>query len=115
MTMPQLGRRLGMPRQAISALEKREASGAVTLKTLREVAAALDADLVYAIVPKRPLERMIEDQAHLKATAELQRISHTMRLEDQAVGNDEAAEQLRERTNELLYERPRSLWDPERS
>jgi predicted DNA-binding mobile mystery protein A len=111
MSMPQLGHRLGLPRQAVDALEKREANGTVTLNTLREAAAALDADLVYAIVPRQSLARTIEAQAHRKALAELRRIAHTMHLEDQAVDSKEAARQLKERTSELLQTRPRSLWD----
>ena len=113
MSMPQLGNRLGLPRQAIDALEKREANGTVTLNTLREAANALDADLVYAIVPRQSLARTIEAQAHRKALAELRRIAHTMQLEDQAVDSRELSQQLKERTNELLQTRPRSLWDTE--
>lgn len=113
MSMPQLGNRLGLPRQAVDALEKREVSGAVTLNTLREAAAALDADLVYAIVPRQSLARTIETQARRKALAELRRIAHTMHLEDQAVDSKEVSQQVKERTTELLQTRPRSLWDTE--
>jgi predicted DNA-binding mobile mystery protein A len=62
LSMAEVGRRLGLPRQGILALERREALGAVSLKTLREAAAAFDAELVYAIVPRRPLDRMLEEQ-----------------------------------------------------
>ncbi len=113
MSMHQLGNRMGLPRQTVDALEKREANGTVTLNTLRQAANALDADLVYAIVPRQSLSRTIEAQARRKALAELRRIAHTMHLEDQAVGEREAALQLKERTNELLQTRPRSLWDAE--
>ena len=73
MSMAQLGRRMGLPRQGVLALERREASGAVSLKTLREAAAALDAELVYAIVPRRSLARMLQKQARRKAGEELAR------------------------------------------
>ena len=103
MSMAQLGRRMGLPRQGVMALEQREASGAVSLKTLREAAAALDAEVVYAIVPRRSLARMLERQARRKAGEELA-------LEQWASATDlEAA--VEQRAAEWLLVRPRALWD----
>jgi len=103
MSMAQLGRRMGLPRQGVLALEQREANGAVSLKTLREAAAALDAELVYAIVPRRSLARMLEKQARRKAGEELA-------LEQWASAADlEAA--VERRAAEWLHVRPRALWD----
>jgi predicted DNA-binding mobile mystery protein A len=103
MSMAQLGRRMGLPRQGVLALEQREASGAVSLKTLREAAAALDAELVYAIVPRRSLARMLQKQARRKAGEELAR-------EQWATAADlEAA--VEKRAAEWLLVRPRALWD----
>jgi predicted DNA-binding mobile mystery protein A len=111
MSKAQLGRRLNTQRQDILALEKREESGAVTLRTLREVADALDAELFYAIVPRNSLTQMMVSQAHRKALSELAQVAHLMRLEDQEVGKEETARQLKERTDELLRSRSRALWD----
>jgi predicted DNA-binding mobile mystery protein A len=100
MSMAQLGRRMGLPRQGVLALEQREASGAVSLKTLRQAAAALDAELVYAIVPRTSLRHMLEQQAKRKATEELSLVAEK---------DVEAA--LSRRTAEWLLARPRALWD----
>jgi predicted DNA-binding mobile mystery protein A len=112
MSMAQLGRRMGLPRQGVLALEQREASGAVSLKTLREAAAALDAEVVYAIVPRASLRQMLEQQARRKAGEELSLLAQAMPPESQrGQGEEEAA--LRRRTAEWLLARPRALWDDE--
>lgn len=112
MSTAQLGRRLGVAKQTVSALERREQDGAVTLQALREAAAALNSELVYAIVPKQPLPQMLEEQALAKALRELGRVSQSMRLEAQTVDDAEASEQLKERVSQLVHTWPRSLWDP---
>ena len=43
--------------------ERTEAKGDITLATLRRYAAALGCDLTYTLVPKRPLQNMVEDRA----------------------------------------------------
>ena len=48
----ELGRKLGVSRQLPLQFEKAEAEDSITLKSLRNVAAALDCDLVYALVPR---------------------------------------------------------------
>jgi predicted DNA-binding mobile mystery protein A len=48
----ELGRILGVSRQLPLQFEKAEADGSITLKSLRNVANALDCDLVYALVPR---------------------------------------------------------------
>lgn len=48
----ELGRRLGVSRQLPLQFERAEATDTITLKSLRAVAAALDCDLVYALVPR---------------------------------------------------------------
>jgi len=54
-TGPQLAAKMGVTKQRISALEKAELSGAASLKTMRQAAAALGCDFVYALVPKGSL------------------------------------------------------------
>ena len=88
MTGAQLGTRIGVQPQTVEAIEKSEAAGTIQLKTLRRAAEALDCTLVYALVPNRSLETVIEARARKIATRELQGIAHTMRLEAQ--GTDDA-------------------------
>lgn len=48
LTTVQLGKRLSVHRSRISMIEKAELEGAITLDTLKEVAEALNCDLIYA-------------------------------------------------------------------
>ena len=88
----ELARRLGTSRQLPLQLEKSEAEDRITLKSLRAAAAALDCDLVYALVPRAgKLEAAIENRARAEATRRVVRVEHSMALEDQAAGNVEEA------------------------
>lgn len=111
MTAAQLGRRMGVSRQGIADLEKREAAGAVTLGMLRRAADALNADVVYAIVPRATLREQRERQARFTVEQELQRVAHTMRLEAQEVSAEELEYQVRERAGRLVREWKRGMWD----
>lgn len=48
----ELGRILGVSRQLPLQFERAEADDSITLRSLRSVAAALDCDLVYALIPR---------------------------------------------------------------
>jgi predicted DNA-binding mobile mystery protein A len=115
MSAAQLGRRLGLSRQAAADLERREVSLTVTLATLQKAAAAMNADLVYAIVPRQGLEATIRSQARMKAEQTLGRAAHTMKLEAQGVSDDEYNAQLDDAEEQIMKERPRDLWDGEDS
>ena len=80
-----MGRRLGVSRQAVAALEKSEADGTIRLESLRRAAGALDCELVYALVPYTTLQGTIETQAGRIADALTADVAHTMTLEGQTV------------------------------
>jgi predicted DNA-binding mobile mystery protein A len=111
MSAPQLGQRLGISRQGVADLERREREGAVTLESLAKAAAALDCDLVYAVVPRSRLESLIEAQARARALDEVRRVTHTMRLENQEASSGETARLIHQRTVDLLSRNPRKLWE----
>src|SRR6185312_10542800 len=52
MSLKQLGKRMKITMQSVSEIEKREASGTITLNTLNEAAKALNMRLVYGFIPK---------------------------------------------------------------
>jgi predicted DNA-binding mobile mystery protein A len=114
MSRAQLGRRLGLTRQSIEDLEHREVDEGVSLAALASAARAMDAELVYAIVPRRSLEETLRARAHTVAESELRRVAHSMRLEAQDVSREEYAQQLAERKEELLRTWSRRLWDEEK-
>lgn len=112
MTLQQLGDRLSITKQSVRDIERREAEGSVTLKTLRDTARAMDMELVYGLVPKDgSLDALIERRARELATEIVMRTSNTMKLEDQAVSEDRIRKAIRERTATLRNEMPGILWD----
>jgi predicted DNA-binding mobile mystery protein A len=87
----ELARRLGTSRQRPLQIEMAEAEDRITLKSLRAAANALDCDLVYALVPRISLQELQGQRLRDEATERVLSIEHSMALEDQAVGDVEAA------------------------
>ena len=68
--------------------ENAEAEDRITLQSLRRVAAALDCNLVYALVPKAgSILELEERRTREDAARDVLDVEHTMALEDQATGN----------------------------
>jgi predicted DNA-binding mobile mystery protein A len=97
--------------QSIEDMQKDEVSGAITLKTLGKLAAALNCEVVYALVPRKPLHDLLQDRAMEVARAQLARVSHSMKLEDQGLTHESELSALHRRANRLLSGSPRKLWD----
>ncbi len=111
MTGVQFAERLGIRPQSVDTLEKSEASGGISLKTLARAAEALDCTLVYALVPNKTLEQAVAVRARTIAVRDLGRVSHTMKLE----GQQSADSDLERRIDAYIRDeiRPRDLWkDP---
>jgi predicted DNA-binding mobile mystery protein A len=112
MSMEQLGKKLGITKQSVLSVEKRERDGSITLKALSEVAAALDMKLVYGLAPKDgSLEAMIERKARERAREIVLRASNTMRLEEQENSTDRISNAIEEKTFLFKNELPKILWD----
>ena len=111
MSLAQLGARLGHIRQAALQLEQRENEDRITLATLRRAADALDCDLVYALIPRRSLAEMLEQEARAMALREIQPVAHSMRLEKQGVSERETDRQVRDRAAEILRGWPHGFWE----
>ncbi|HYW09159.1 MAG TPA: mobile mystery protein A [Longimicrobium sp.] len=110
LTTAQLAERMGLSQAGVSKLERREAEGSVTLNSLHTAADALECDLVYALIPRAgSLSAVMEERARAIAVVAVGRVSHTMRLEDQAVDAAAVREQIEELTRDLL-DNPRALW-----
>lgn len=111
MSGKQLAKRLQVSQPRVFKLEQAEPAGAVTLKSIRQVAEALDCVFVYAIVPRSSLEETVRAQARRVAADRLQRVSHTMLLEAQGLSPDEQQAALDAAVEELVRETPSDLWD----
>jgi len=112
MSMQQLGRKMGVTKQAVLDMERREKEGSITLKSLSEIAKAMDMQLVYGFVPNdENLDALVEKRANELAKIIVMRTSSTMKLEDQANSKNRIQTAIQERTEELINELPKILWD----
>lgn len=111
MTTSQLAARLGVRQPRVVELEKAEASGNITMRSLERAAEALGCRLVYAFIPVNPLTETMQERASQLAKQRLASIEHTMRLEAQAVNDPAARKEALGRLEEELLRRPQRLWD----
>lgn len=112
MTMAQLGSKLNITRQGVKSIEKSEANGTITLKTLKGVANAMDLKLVYALVPKDgTIDDLIQQKAEKLAEKIVLRTNQNMKLEGQGVGDEKIAKTIKEVAEEIKREMRKSLWD----
>ena len=111
-TLEQLAARLGVTRQHMGQVEKREAEGTLSLNSLRTVANALDMDLYYVLVPKEgSMHALIERRPRQLAQEIVMRTHQTMKLEDQAVSEERLKEAIEEQVSQIRREMPKQLWD----
>jgi predicted DNA-binding mobile mystery protein A len=111
MSGKQLAGRLQVSQPRVFKLEQDEPAGALTLRTMRQVAEALDCVFVYALVPRSSLEETVRTQARAVAAERLQRVFHTMLLEAQGLSTEEQQASLDAAIEELVRETPKDLWD----
>lgn len=112
MSMQQLGNKLNVSKQGIMDIEKREKDGSITIKSLREIARAMDMQLVYGFIPNDgSLDALIEKKATELATQIVMRTANTMKLEDQANSKKRIETAIRERASAIKNEMPKILWD----
>ena len=104
-----LAKRLQVAPGSLDDLEYSEAGGTVSLNSLRKAAAAMNCDLVYAIVPRTSLDMILKERATEKAKGILGRVGHTMKLEAQEVENPKIRRQT-EALAQTLINKPKSLW-----
>ncbi|WJF91781.1 mobile mystery protein A [Paraburkholderia bonniea] len=110
LTERQQAARLSISAPTLHKSEQAEADERITLKQLRKLAEGLDCELVYALVPRKPLTQMVAEQAHAIALREVSEVAHTMSLEDQRPTETHLRRQVEQRAEELLRGRWSALW-----
>ena len=110
MTTRQLAKSVGVSQAAVVDAERTEAKGDISLATLERYAAALHCELTYALVPKRPLQEIVEARAERIAQDQVSRVSHSMALENQQTSQDYATRQVAELSQKLLGGKRSRLW-----
>ena len=112
MSLQQVSNRLSITKQSVQEIEQREKNGSITIKSLREVAKALDMQLVYGFVTNDgSLETLIDRKAKELAKKIVLRTSNTMKLEDQENSKQRIAKAIEERAAIIKKEMPKTLWD----
>jgi predicted DNA-binding mobile mystery protein A len=109
-TTRQLAKSAGVTQAAIVDTERTEAKGAITLATLKRYAAALDCELCYVLVPRRPLQDMVDERADHIARDQVSRVRHSMALEDQQTNKDNVERDVEELKRKLLEGKRSRLW-----
>jgi len=104
-----LGRRMKLAQQSVVQLEENEKNGTITLASLRRAAEALDAEFIYAVVPRKNLRDTISERARELAKQRVDSVSQSMQLEAQGISEKELSERIAELAREL-ERRPRELW-----
>lgn len=112
MSAEQLANRLGLTRARIVQLENAEVNDAVTLRTLKETANAMECEFVYAIVPKgnSSLEDIIKTRAEQLANERIARVAHSMALEEQSLGANTLKAQKSDLTKNIMEHLNKKLW-----
>lgn len=106
----QQAQRLGIAAPTLHKSEQAEAEDRITLGHLRKLADGLDCELVYALVPRKPLPEVVRDRARAIALEEVGGVAHTMNLEDQRPTDERLRNQVERRSQELLRSRWSELW-----
>lgn len=107
----QLAKRMNIARQSLSDMESNEKKGTITLASLRNAADGLGCDLQYVLVPRKPLEQMVAEQALRRASQKLGRINQSQALEASAIETDSLSRAVTDLANEIEVKRPADLWN----
>jgi predicted DNA-binding mobile mystery protein A len=111
MSKTQLAKRIDIARQSLDDLESNEVRETITLASLRNAADALGCDLQYALVPRKPLEKLITEQALKKASNKLARVNQSQALVASAIDAEPLSRAVTDLAREIEVKRPADLWN----
>lgn len=106
----QLGKKVGIDQSRVSRLENAEKDGDLKLSSLQKIAKALNMKFVYGFVPEGTLETMVRNQAKRIALKRLKTLDNTMRLEKQALSDEEQKKALDDMIEKILIAPPKDFW-----
>lgn len=110
MTTYDLADRAGLNQSRISRIEAAEVKGKIKLSTLEKIADALGMKFVYAFIPKQDLETMVREQAKKIARERMNRVNHSMKLENQELDEKDRQKALNDLTDKIMVEEPTKFW-----
>jgi predicted DNA-binding mobile mystery protein A len=114
MSGAQLAQWVNLSRNRIYVLERREVTGDITLNQLRNLADKLGCQLTYALVPKEPINLMLNNRAEYLAIKQLASSFQSMVLESQSIDEEQQRFLIEEQKANLLRVGGRELWKTKR-
>jgi predicted DNA-binding mobile mystery protein A len=84
--------------------------GDLKLSSLQKIAKSLNMKFVYGFVPEDTLEAMVREQAKRIALKRLETLDSTMRLEKQALSDEEKKKALEDMIEKILIDNPKNFW-----
>ena len=111
-TLEQLGDKLCITKQGVKKIEEREASGSISINSLKEVGQAVDMKLVYGFVPIHgSIENLVDHKANELARKIVLRTNQNMKLENQENSEERIKKAIEELKVEIKNEMWKTLWD----
>jgi predicted DNA-binding mobile mystery protein A len=111
MSVAQLAKRMGVPRQNIHRIEQSETAGHVTVATLKKIADQLSCDLYVTFIPKASLQTIVKKRAEGVAKRILDQTQLHMGLEDQKASEDFVKTKSAELADQLIQTSDKRLWE----
>ena len=111
MSGAEVARKLGVTRARVTAAERDELDGGITIKSMQAMAEAMGCRFVYAVIPPSGhIEDVILAQARKKALAIVGITSTHMALENQKLPDATIAQEVERLTREIARENPSGFW-----
>lgn len=106
MSADYVARQKGVSRNAVYQAERSEKEGAVSLKQMEQLAAAMGGRFVYAIVPDGRIDDMRYERARSKAI-QLMRVEPGIAI----MTEDDRRDWVDDKAAELLHDMPGDFWE----
>ena len=113
MSGSQLATRLGVTKARISKAEQDELTGSVTLRSMQNMAEAMNCRFVYAVLPDQKIEELIKKRAIQKAKEQVKAASTHMALEAQELNPEMLTSEIDRIASEIFEKMPSDLWNDE--
>ena len=111
MTGPQLAKRLGVSKARVSRIEKDEMTGSLTLKTMQATAEAMGCKFVYAIVPEKDVESIVNEKVFQRAIHDVSEAYKQMALEDQSLSTEKLKDEVQRVVKKIERNNISYIWN----
>ena len=102
---------VGVDPSTILRFEQSEKNRSITLKTLDKLADAMNCDVAYILIPRKPISNILFDRAMRVAQKDIMRIDRTMSLEDQKIPTREQQQQIKDLAEQLIANGDKRIWE----